>query len=38
MNVVTKAALGLCFAALGVSRVLATNSINIDIPATARSR
>ena len=36
MNVVTKAALGLCFAALGVSRVLATNNINIDMTCDSK--
>ena len=36
MNVVTKAALGLCFAALGVSRVLATNNINIDMACDSK--
>ena len=36
MNVVTKAALGLCFAALGVSRVLATNNTNIDMTCDSK--
>ena len=36
MNVVTRAALGLCFAALGVSRVLAANNINIDMTCDSK--
>ena len=36
MNSITKTALGLCFAALGVSQVLATNNTNTDMTCDSK--